>query len=65
MVIADLDDSYRYIEMRGSVTIADDPGREFINKMSMKYAGKPFPDRPGEERVIVSLEPSFALNYPK
>ena len=62
--IEDPNDPYRFIELRGSVTLDDDPDRYFIGEMSMKYRGTPFPDRPGEERLIVSLVPSKVIVYP-
>src|SRR3984957_14172493 len=49
------DDPYRYAEIRGTVTLTDDPAAELINELALKYTGQPFGDRPGEERVIVRI----------
>lgn len=57
----DPDNSYRYLEIRGSVVrIDDDPSNEFIDEMAKKYLDAdsyPF-HQPGDERVVVRVEPS-------
>ncbi|GAA4837007.1 PPOX class F420-dependent oxidoreductase [Saccharopolyspora rosea] len=59
----DPDQPYRYVEVRGRVArIEDDEGNAFINKMAKKYLDEdeyPWP-QPGEERVIVYVEPERA-----
>jgi len=57
------DDPYRYAEVRGSVTVTDDPAAELINELALKYTGQPFGDRPGELRVIVRLVPDHVVLY--
>lgn len=56
--IADPDHQESYLEIRGTVTIEDDPDRRYINAMSMRYGGHPFPLIPGEERVIIRVHPT-------
>ena len=46
-------DPYRYVELRGTVTLDEAGGKELINELSLAYDGKPFPDRPQEIRVVV------------
>ncbi|MFI0468434.1 PPOX class F420-dependent oxidoreductase [Saccharopolyspora sp. 5N102] len=61
--VHDPDQPYRYVEVRGKVAkIEDDPDRAFINKLAKKYLDEdeyPWP-RPGEERVIVYVEPEHS-----
>ena len=56
-------DPYRYAEIRGSVTITDDPPADLINELALKYTGQRFGDRPGEQRVIVRLAPDRVVLY--
>ncbi len=56
-------DPYSYAEVRGAVTITDDPSAELINELALKYTGQPFGDRPGEQRVIVRIIPDRVVMY--
>lgn len=52
--------SYRYLEVRGTVSaIEDDPEKEFVDELSDRYLGmRPFPlTEPGDERLIVHITP--------
>ncbi|MGH2753658.1 MAG: PPOX class F420-dependent oxidoreductase [Actinomycetota bacterium] len=62
ILILDIDDPYRYIELRGEVTFADDPTGTLIDKLSRRYYGEPW-TRPTDDRVIVSLEPDRVQVY--
>jgi PPOX class probable F420-dependent enzyme len=55
----DPDDAYMYVEVRGVVDrVEEDRDKAFINQMSQKYLGTPYPwDDPDEERVIVYVRP--------
>lgn len=59
--IADPDNQYRYVQIRGNVTgMTEDGAREHIDKMAKKYLGKdkyPFA-KPGEVRVLYEIEPT-------
>lgn len=58
--IVDPANPYRYLEIRGKVVgIEEDPNLDFINAMAKKYLGKDkYPwHRPGEERVVIIVEP--------
>jgi PPOX class probable F420-dependent enzyme len=57
------DDPYRYVEVRGTVTVTEDPSADLINELSLKYTGQPFGDRPGEQRVIVRIVPDRVVVY--
>ena len=54
-VVIDPDDPYRYAEVRGRVTMTDDPEGELIQELSMKYRGLPWEDKPGVRRLIVRV----------
>ncbi len=58
--IVDPENDYRYIEVRGEVVrIDEDPNLDFINAMAKKYLDMdkyPF-HQPGDERVVVVIEP--------
>lgn len=57
--IVDPDDPYRRVEIRGRVTIEDDPTRSLIDELAWRYRGeRPYRGhRPGQERVIVTVHP--------
>ncbi|TKK90897.1 PPOX class F420-dependent oxidoreductase [Herbidospora galbida] len=58
ILIVDPADPYVYAEVRGSVTLFDDPHGDLIQELSHKYAGKPFVEgSPDNERVIVRIAP--------
>jgi PPOX class probable F420-dependent enzyme len=59
----DPDNSYRYLEVRGRVvSLEDDTELAFVNSMAKKYMGlDKYPNhRPGDERVVISIEPTGA-----
>ena len=58
--IVDPENPYRYLEVRGEVSkIEEDPDLAFINSMAKKYLGQDeYPNhQPGDERVVVFVEP--------
>lgn len=55
LLVIDPDDPYRYAEVRGRVTMTDDPEGELIQELSMKYRGLPWEDKPGVRRLIVRV----------
>ena len=57
------DDPYSYAEVRGAVTLTDDPSADLINELAVKYTGQPFGHRPGEQRVIVRIVPDRVVMY--
>ena len=58
--IVDPENPYRYLEVRGEVTlIEEDPDLDFINSMAKKYLGlDKYPyHQPGDERVVIFVKP--------
>ncbi|QFZ16386.1 PPOX class F420-dependent oxidoreductase [Saccharothrix syringae] len=48
-----------YAEVRGTVTITEDTGRELVDALAHKYVGRDFPpDGPGKVRVVLRLTPT-------
>jgi PPOX class probable F420-dependent enzyme len=55
--IADPDDEYRFLEIRGTVeTIEDDPGGEFYRSLQHRY-GMDYPVPDADVRVIITIRP--------
>ncbi len=55
--IADPDDQYRFLEIRGTVeTIEADPGAEFYRSLQRRY-GMDYPILDGDVRVIITIRP--------
>lgn len=58
LLILDLDNPYRYLELRGDVEVEPDPDGALAGRVGEKYhADLRQHDRPGEERVAVTLRP--------
>jgi PPOX class probable F420-dependent enzyme len=59
LLILDLANPYRYLEIRGDAEIEPDPGYAFADKLGAKYsADLRDRDQPGDSRVIVTLRPA-------
>ena len=60
VLILDRDDMYRYVEVRGSVTMTTEDGPALIERLSQIYAGTSYTGDEGTDniRVIVRLTPS-------
>ena len=65
MVIQDSNDQDRYLGMRGEVVgFTREGADEHINRLSLKYYGKPWKYREGQRRIIYRIKPlRFDLHY--
>jgi PPOX class probable F420-dependent enzyme len=58
LLILDLENPYRYLEVRGTARIEADDDYAFARKVGIKYnADLKVHDRPGDERVAVTIDP--------
>jgi PPOX class probable F420-dependent enzyme len=58
LLLLDLENPYRYLEVRGSARIEADDDYVFARKLGAKYnADLKVHDRPGESRVAITIEP--------
>ena len=58
LMLLDLANPYRYLEVRGNARVAPDDEYEFANKLGAKYsADLRVHDRPGDSRVVVTIDP--------
>jgi PPOX class probable F420-dependent enzyme len=66
LLLLDLQNPYRYLEVRGTAQIEPDDDYAFARKVGAKYGGADLRehDAPGDSRVIVTIEPTnvFAVN---
>jgi PPOX class probable F420-dependent enzyme len=59
LLILDLANPYRYLEIRGDAEIEPDPDYAFADRTGAKYAADLRDrDQPGDTRVVVTLRPS-------
>ncbi|GAA2827394.1 PPOX class F420-dependent oxidoreductase [Nonomuraea rubra] len=61
LLVIDPVDPYRYVEVRGRVTMTPDPEGALIEELSQKYQGTSWTDKPGTERIIVRLSPDRVI----
>lgn len=55
----------RYVEIRGSVEITDDPEKRLLYEMYDRYmGGTPPPPEPEAERLIVRITPQRVYQFP-
>jgi len=58
VLVLDLANPYRYLEVRGRARIEPDPEYTFADRVGAKYgADLRAHDRPGEKRLIVTVDP--------
>ena len=58
LLLLDLQNPYRYLEVRGTAQIEPDDDYEFARKVGVKYDSDLTQyDQPGDSRVVVTIEP--------
>lgn len=59
VLLFDPGDPYRYVEIRGEVSMTTEGGPELINELSLAYDGVPFREKdPAAVRVVCRLVPT-------
>ena len=59
LLLLDLQNPYRYLEVRGNAKIEPDDEYVFARRLGAKYdADLKVHDQPGESRVVVTIEPA-------
>ena len=59
LMILDIQNPFRYVELRGRARVEPDDDHAFADKLHGKYdADVSAYDRPGDGRVVVTIEPS-------
>lgn len=64
MLLYPADDPQEYVEVRGEVTLEDDPDGALIQALSQKYTGQPFTgdESTDNQRVVVRLHPQHVVH---
>ena len=66
LFLLDLQNPYRYVDVRGRARLEPDPDYAFADKVGAKYGGANLRehDRPEDSRVVVTIEPQrvFAVD---
>ena len=66
LMVLDVGNPYRYLEVRGTAELAPDADYAFANKVGAKYGGADLRehDNPGDGRIVVTIVPSnvYAVN---
>jgi PPOX class probable F420-dependent enzyme len=58
LMLLDVSNPYRYLEVRGNARVEPDDDYTFARRLGAKYdADLSVHDRPGESRVVVTIEP--------
>ena len=58
------DDPAHYVEIRGTVSMVDDPEGRLMNELSYQYKGMPWTrDAPGSVRVVIRLTPTKVIAH--
>src|SRR4051794_36433457 len=65
VLIADPDDPYRYVEVRGVGNVEPDPGGSLIKQLGLRYNEADFeePDEKSARRVIVRVRAEHVTSY--
>jgi PPOX class probable F420-dependent enzyme len=61
ILVTDIDDPYRYVEVEGDAELDDEGAAEHIHAMSHKYRGTDYPEPDG--RVLVRVRPGRVHSY--
>ena|SRR5215469_2019083 len=64
LCVYDPNHAYRYVELRGTVAMTEEGGRELIQRLSLAYDGEPFTEgNPANVRVVCRITPTRVVVY--
>ena len=64
LLAIDPDNPFAYVEVRGSVTVTEQGGRELINELSLAYTGKQYPQEPPQDvRVVIRVTAAKVISH--
>jgi PPOX class probable F420-dependent enzyme len=65
VLILDREDPYRYVEVRGTVSMSTEGGPQLIQRLSQIYTGKSYTGDEGTDhvRVVVRVQPTRVVEY--
>jgi PPOX class probable F420-dependent enzyme len=65
VLILDRDDPYRYVEVRGTVSMTTEGGPELIERLSQTYTGQSYTGDEGTDnvRVVVRVQPTHVVGF--
>lgn len=65
VLILDREDPYRYVEVRGTVSMSTEGGPQLIERLSLHYTGKSYTGDEGTDhvRVVVRVQPTHVVEY--
>jgi len=65
VLILDREDPYRYVEVRGTVSMTTEGGPELIERLSQVYTGQSYTGDEGTDnvRVVVRVQPTHVVGY--
>jgi PPOX class probable F420-dependent enzyme len=66
VTIIDRENPFSFVEVRGRVTgtVGGQEARDHIDKLSMKYFGRPYGNQIQSERVILQISPDREVGFP-
>ncbi|MDQ1738661.1 MAG: hypothetical protein QOE53_313 [Pseudonocardiales bacterium] len=65
VLILDREDPYRYVEVRGAVSMSTEGGPQLIERLSQTYTGQSYTGDEGTDhvRVVVRVQPTRVVEY--
>ena len=65
VLILDREDPYRYVEVRGTVSMTTEGGPELIERLSQRYTGQSYTGDEGTDnvRVVVRVQPTHVVGF--
>jgi PPOX class probable F420-dependent enzyme len=63
VLVADGEDGYRWVAVRGTAELTTEGADEHIDKLARKYTGEGWQPKPGEQRLLVRFRPEHVSAY--